>query len=102
MRITELYADKVETTITIKGHPVNIKFVPEAFSIDLIKKLEAPSNAERLDASAEMLILSELEWDMLDGEGNPLPVTKDVLVKMRLGILTPIVAAISESAAPKA
>jgi hypothetical protein len=102
MRITELYADKVETTVTIKGKPVEIKFVPEAFSIDLIKKLEAPSNAERLDASAEMLIQSDLEWDLQDDDGKLIPVTKAVLTGLRLGILTPIAAAISESAAPKA
>lgn len=101
MRITELYADKVETTVTIKGLPVQIKFIPEAFSIDLIKRLEAPSNAERLDASAEMLIQSDLEWDLEDGDGKPIPVTKAALTGMRLAILTPIVAAISDFAAPK-
>lgn len=101
MLITEFYADKVETTVTIKGKPLNIKFVPEAFSIDLIKKLEAPTNAERLEASAEMLIQSELEWDLKNPDGTEIPVTKSVLTGMRLGILTPIVATISDYAAPK-
>ena len=96
LKVSELAKEVRHMVVVVdKDDPeavVNIKYRPGAFTLEVADKLKALA-AEEVQVEAVAILLEPvlLEWDLLDEDGAPLPVTREGLAKVPLLFLAQVV-----------
>lgn len=81
--------------------PLTIRFCDDSIRLRDIRKLDELqnnpdlSNADRAEAGADFLMMIGLDWDLFDGEGNRVEVTRENLLDRGVRLIGKITAAIN-------
>jgi hypothetical protein len=103
-RVSQLGGDIQTMQIKVGDGPedvVNIKYRPGAYTLQVSDELKALRNEEfQADAAAILLLPVLVEWDILDDEGNPLPIDRAGLAQVPLAFLSKIIDGMGDDLRP--
>lgn len=101
IRVSALTADRRPVAIPIGGDTLNLTYKPSAINaVQEARELEEREKGRHLLAQARSLSEIILSWDLLDDEGQALPVSSDVIATFGIDIVSKLTRAILDDLLP--
>lgn len=108
VRLSEIEARR-SVPVTVRGVTFNVSYLPEAVQLehmDLLEEIRAVSGQEKsrlkIEKMIPLLLVYQLEWDLLDDDDQPIPVTAETLEVRSINMLGLIMSAVMGDQNPNA
>lgn len=103
IRLSDLRANKRTVAVEYDGETLNVEYRPQAVNPEYQDWLKNLGQREAKTSEAELWekILAVVSgWDLLDDDGQPLPVSREFIAMLPTDLLMAITWAIQEDAGP--
>jgi hypothetical protein len=101
--VGKLAGDVEDMVLPVGDDPedvVNIKYRPGALTLDVADRLKTLGENEQIEVAAILLLPLLVEWDILNDDGTPLPLTREGLGKVPLVFLNRIADEMTNASRP--
>jgi len=96
IRLADLRKETRSITFEFLGETVHVAYSPGAFTPELEAEANAAEPGHQLGALAKMFARILASWDVMDDDGQPLPITLDTLMVMPAKFLGAIMKALQD------
>jgi hypothetical protein len=101
LRVTDLITDRRTIQVLFGEEILSITYRPSGFTPATEEKLDDLVQGKRIGKPLVDFLLDTLvAWDLLDDQGNVLPISRQVLAKLPLAFLARLFRAITEDLRP--
>jgi len=101
MKLNELKKKRKALSLDTQYGKVNIEYCPVEYTGE-VERILAEGKDRPIAALVELLGRVLRQWDIEDDDGQPLPVTEEILMKLPVDLLAVITEKITEDMRPKA